>query len=61
MPERRTPLYDFHYRSARNLIKGAPARQEATNFSMNPGEQAVFSLNCAKYVKSLYFNHSMSS
>ncbi|MDQ3589011.1 MAG: aminomethyltransferase family protein [Actinomycetota bacterium] len=22
MPERRTPLYDFHYRSARNLIKG---------------------------------------
>jgi aminomethyltransferase len=22
MPERKTPLYDFHYRSARNLIKG---------------------------------------
>ena len=38
MPERRTPLYDFHLRSARNLVKGGGEYMFPTSY-MSPVEE----------------------
>ena len=71
MPERRTALYDFHYRSARNLIKGGgdfmfPSSytspvEEHLNVRRNVGMQDLSTKTAASWTTSLSTSSATST